>query len=48
MAAVRTAGRSRRKGGASGLQALLWRLPWLRSLLLLVPPMVWMVFVYLA
>jgi len=26
----------------------MWRLPWLRSLLLLLPPMGWMVFVYLA
>jgi len=46
--AVKTAGRPRRKGGASGLQALMWRRPWLRSLLLLIPPMGWMVLVYLA
>jgi putative spermidine/putrescine transport system permease protein len=46
--ALETAGRPRRKGGASGLQALMWRLPWLRSLLLLLPPMGWMVFIYLA
>jgi putative spermidine/putrescine transport system permease protein len=26
----------------------MWRLPWLRSLLLLLPPMGWMVFIYLA
>jgi putative spermidine/putrescine transport system permease protein len=43
-----TAGRLRRKRGASGLQALMWRLPWLRSVLLLLPPMGWMVLVYLA
>ncbi|HLZ95616.1 MAG TPA: ABC transporter permease [Candidatus Dormibacteraeota bacterium] len=41
-------GRPRRKGGASGLQALMWRLPWLRSLLLLLPPLGWMLLVYLA
>jgi putative spermidine/putrescine transport system permease protein len=46
--AVEAAGRPRRKGGASGLQALMWRLPWLRSLLLLLPPMGWMLLVYLA
>jgi putative spermidine/putrescine transport system permease protein len=48
MAAVETAGRPRRKGGASGLQALMWRLPWLRSVLLLIPPMGWMLLVYVA
>jgi putative spermidine/putrescine transport system permease protein len=46
--ALETAGRPRRKGGASGLQALMWRFPWLRSLLLLLPPLSWMVLVYLA
>ncbi len=47
--AARTAGRPRsKKGGASGLQSLLWRLPWLRPLLLLTPPLGWFVFVYLA
>ena len=46
--AVEAAGRPRRKGGASGLQALMWRLPWLRSVLLLLPPMGWMLLVYLA
>ena len=46
--AVEAAGRPRRKGGASGVQALLWRLPWLRSILLLLPPMGWMVLVYFA
>jgi putative spermidine/putrescine transport system permease protein len=46
--ALEAAGRPRRKGGASGLQALLWRLPWLRSILLLLPPMGWMVLVYFA
>lgn len=48
MAAVETAGRPRRKAGASGLQALMWRLPWLRSALLLIPPMGWMLLVYVA
>jgi putative spermidine/putrescine transport system permease protein len=46
--AVKAAGRPRGKGGASGLQALMWRRPWLRSVLLLIPPMGWMVLVYLA
>jgi putative spermidine/putrescine transport system permease protein len=42
------AGRLRQKGGASGLQVLLWRLPWLRPVLLLLPPVGWMLLVYLA
>ena len=46
--ASETAGRLRPKGGASGLQALLWRLPWMRAVLLLIPPLGWMVFVYFA
>jgi putative spermidine/putrescine transport system permease protein len=46
--ASETAGRLRPKGGASGLQALMWRLPWLRALALLLPPVGWMVLVYLA
>jgi putative spermidine/putrescine transport system permease protein len=45
---IETAGRLRPKGGASGLQVLLWRLPWLRPVLLLIPPVGWMVVVYLA
>ena len=46
---VKAAGRPRpQKGGASPLQSLFWRLPWLRPLLLLTPPMGWFVFVYLA
>lgn len=46
--ASETAGRLRPKGGASGLQTLMWRLPWLRSVLLLIPPVGWMVLVYFA
>jgi putative spermidine/putrescine transport system permease protein len=46
--ASETAGRLRPKGGASGLQALAWRLPWLPGILLLIPPVGWMVLVYLA
>jgi putative spermidine/putrescine transport system permease protein len=46
---VRAAGRPPSKGGgAAPLQALFWRLPWLRPLLLLAPPVGWFVFVYLA
>src|SRR6202011_463998 len=35
-------------GGAVPFSGLLWRLPWLRPLLLLTPPMAWFVLVYLA
>jgi putative spermidine/putrescine transport system permease protein len=35
-------------GGAAPFQALFWRLPWLRSVILLIPPMAWFVLVYLA
>jgi putative spermidine/putrescine transport system permease protein len=35
-------------GGAVPFQALFWRLPWLRSVLLLLPPMAWFVLIYLA
>ncbi len=43
------AGRPRSKGGgAAPLQSLLWRLPWLRPVLLLTPPMAWFVLIYLA
>jgi putative spermidine/putrescine transport system permease protein len=46
---VQAVGRSRPKsGGASSLQRLVWRLPWLRSTLLLVPPLGWFVLIYLA
>jgi putative spermidine/putrescine transport system permease protein len=38
----------RKSSGALPFQALLWRLPWLRSTLLLVPPLAWFVIVYLA
>jgi putative spermidine/putrescine transport system permease protein len=46
--ASETAGRLRRKRGASGLQALMWRLPWLRPVLLLIPPLGWMILIYFA
>jgi putative spermidine/putrescine transport system permease protein len=45
--APEVAGRSRRSGGAA-LQALLWRVPGLRAVLLLTPPLAWFVLVYLA
>jgi len=46
---VETLGRPRPKsGGAFPLQALLWRVPWLRPALLLVPPLAWFVLIYLA
>jgi putative spermidine/putrescine transport system permease protein len=46
---VETLGRPRRKsGGAFPFQALLWRVPWLRPALLLVPPLAWFVLIYLA
>jgi putative spermidine/putrescine transport system permease protein len=35
-------------GGAVPFQALFWRLPWLRSVILLLPPMAWFVLIYLA
>ena len=35
-------------GGAVPFSSLLWRLPWLRPLLLLTPPMAWFVLIYLA
>src|SRR6202521_2338740 len=42
-------GRPRPKGGgAVPFQSLFWRLPWLRPVLLLTPPMAWFVLVYLA
>jgi putative spermidine/putrescine transport system permease protein len=42
-------GRPRPKGGGAGpFRALLWRLPWLRPVLLLTPPMAWFALVYLA
>jgi putative spermidine/putrescine transport system permease protein len=45
---VEAAGRPRKAGGAAPLQSLLWRRPWLRSLLLLTPPLGWFVVIYLA
>jgi putative spermidine/putrescine transport system permease protein len=46
--AQEAAGRPRRTGGASPLQSWLWRRPWLRSSLLLLPPLGWFVLIYLA
>ena len=46
--AVETAGRLRKGGGAVRVRALLWRHPWIRSALLLTPPIAWFVLVYLA
>jgi putative spermidine/putrescine transport system permease protein len=47
--AVQAAGRPRsKKSGAAGVQAFFWRLPWLRPLLLLTPPLAWFVLVYFA
>ena len=46
--AVEAARRPRKTGGAAPIQSFLWRYPWLRSLLLLTPPMGWFVFIYLA
>ncbi len=46
--AVKTAERPRPKGGAVRLQALLWRRPWLRAILLLAAPLAWFVLIYLA
>jgi putative spermidine/putrescine transport system permease protein len=46
---VEAMGRPRPKsGGATRIQRLMWRLPWLRSTLLLVPPLGWFVLIYLA
>jgi putative spermidine/putrescine transport system permease protein len=42
------AGRLRKGGGAVRVQALFWRMPWLRATLLLVPPIGWFVVIYLA
>jgi putative spermidine/putrescine transport system permease protein len=46
--AVEAARRPRKTGGAAPLQSFLWRRPWLRSLLLLLPPLGWFVVIYLA
>ena len=45
--AVTTAGRLRKNRGAAPLQTLLWRWPWIRSALLLTPPLAWFVLIYL-
>ena len=44
---VTTAGRLRKNRGAAPLQGFLWRRPWLRSAVLLVPPLAWFVLIYL-
>jgi putative spermidine/putrescine transport system permease protein len=44
--AVTTAGRLRKNRGATPLQSLLWRVPWLRSAVLLVPPLAWFLLIY--
>jgi putative spermidine/putrescine transport system permease protein len=46
--AVEAARRPRKTGGAAPIQAFLWRRPWLRSVLLLLPPMGWFLVIYLA
>jgi putative spermidine/putrescine transport system permease protein len=46
--AFKAAERPRPKGGASRLRALMWRVPWLRAVLLLIPPVGWMLLVYIA
>ncbi len=47
--AVETIARPRPKGGgAVPFSRLLWRVPWLRPLLLLTPPLAWFVVIYLA
>jgi putative spermidine/putrescine transport system permease protein len=48
MAAEKVARLRPKGGGAVPLQALFWRLPWLRSVILLLPPMAWFVLIYLA
>src|SRR2546425_595312 len=47
LVSVTTAGRLRKNRGAAPLQGLFWRLPWLRSVLLLLPPVAWFVLIYL-
>jgi putative spermidine/putrescine transport system permease protein len=46
--AVEATGRPRKTGGAAPLRSLLWRRPWLRAFLLLLPPLGWFVVIYLA
>jgi putative spermidine/putrescine transport system permease protein len=49
LSSVETVGRPRPKGGgAAGPRALFWRLPWLRPLVLLTPPLGWFIVIYLA
>jgi putative spermidine/putrescine transport system permease protein len=35
-------------GGAVAFRAIFWRLPWLRTVLLLLPPLAWFVIIYIA
>jgi len=46
--AVEAARRPRKTGGAASLRSLIWRHQWVRPLLLLLPPMGWFIFIYLA
>jgi putative spermidine/putrescine transport system permease protein len=46
--AVEATRRPRKTGGAAPLRSLLWRRPWLRAFLLLLPPLGWFVVIYLA
>lgn len=48
MNVVAAAGRPRKSRGASRLRSLLWRWPWLRTVLLLALPLAWFVVIYLA
>jgi len=46
--AVEAARRPRKTGGTASLRSLIWRHQWVRPLLLLLPPMGWFIFIYLA
>src|SRR2546430_3012430 len=47
--ALDAVGRPRpKRGGAVPFAAVFWRLPWLRSLVLLTPPLAWFVVIYFA
>jgi putative spermidine/putrescine transport system permease protein len=46
--ALATTGRIRKSDGPARFQVFFWRWPWLRSALLLAPPLAWFVAVYLA
>ncbi|TMC82005.1 MAG: ABC transporter permease, partial [Chloroflexi bacterium] len=46
---VEVARRPRRKGGgAVAIRSLFWRMPWLRTTVLLTPPLAWFVVIYIA